>query len=135
VLAHAEQRVDHRLARGGADVRVDVANQLATIRADFFEDRLRRREIVEAPDAAIVWIRPPFQQTALFEPIDKTRNGDRLHLADRREFALRKPGLPLDARQDVPLRACHAPGARPLVEPGAHDPCDVIQKYDRVPVE
>ena len=83
-------------------------------------------EVVQTPDAAIVRIGPALQQSALLEAIDQPRDGDRFHLADRRELALRKSRLALDPREDVPLRARHAARACALVELRAHDARDVI---------
>ena len=132
---HRDQGFRHRIERGLVQAVGDQRAHLLALAVDLAQDRIGGGAEVQAPDAAVLGIRPALHHAAGFQPVDQPGDGDRLDLEDLGEFLLRQPRLALQPDQDAPLRPGHAVRAGPLVGVDAQQPGHVVQQKHQVALE
>jgi hypothetical protein len=113
----------------------DHFRHLGALPVDLTQGEMGRQTQMQAPDAAVARVRPPFHHPAGFQAVDETGDGDRLDLQKLRQLLLRDARLTLQPDQDGPLRAGHAVRAGTFVGIDPQQPCDVVQQEQQIVFE
>jgi len=83
---------------------------------------------MQAPDAAIMRIIPPFHEAVLFQLVDQAGGGDRFNFQQFGQFFLRQAGLAFDPHQGDPLCPRHAVRRRAAICFQPQMPRQVVQQ-------